>query len=68
MNLRGGPGAMELNDSQYQNGLRLIQGAEDAMQSVITSLKRHDEASRIRRGIEEIEATLKKIKRELRMG
>ena len=50
---------MELNDSQYQNGLRLIKGAEDAMQGVITSLKRHDEAARIRRGIEEIESVLK---------
>lgn len=59
---------MDLNDSQYQNGLRLAKGAEDAMQQVITSLRRHDEASRIRRGIEEVESMLKKVKRELRLG
>ena len=59
---------MDLNDSQYQNGLRLMKGANEAMQSVITGLKRHDEHSRIRRGIEEVEAALKKVKRELRMG
>jgi hypothetical protein len=59
---------MELRDSDYQSALRLVQGAADALQGVITSLKRHDEASRIRRGIEETEGILKKVKRDLRIG
>ena len=59
---------MDLQTSQYDNGLRLAKGAEDALQQLITCLKRHDEPSRIRRTIEEVEGLLKKIKRELRLG
>jgi hypothetical protein len=59
---------MDLQESQYQNGLRLAKGAEDALQQVITCLKRHDEATRIRRAIEDVESLLKKVKRELRVG
>ena len=59
---------MDLQDSQYQNGLKFAKGAEDALQQVITCLKRHDEPSRIRRVIEDAESLLKKVKRELRVG
>jgi hypothetical protein len=59
---------MELNAGDYQAGLRLVQGAVDSLQAVVTSLKRQDEASRIRRGIEEAEGILKKVKRQLRIG
>jgi len=59
---------MDLHKSQYENGLRLAKGAEDALQQLITCLKRHDEPARIRRTIEDVESLLKKIKRELRVG
>jgi hypothetical protein len=59
---------MDLQESQYQNGLRLAKGAEDALQHLITCLKRHDEPARIRRVIEDVEGLLKKVKRELRVG
>jgi hypothetical protein len=59
---------LDLKDSQYQAGLRLLVGANDALQHVGTCLKRHEEASRIRRGIEELEGILKKMRRELGIG
>ncbi len=59
---------MDLSDSQYRSGLRLMKGAEVAVLSVVNNLKRQEEQSRLRRGIEEIETILKKVKRELRIG
>jgi len=59
---------MELKDSQYQGGLRLLKGVDDALQQLVSCMKRKDEPSRIRRGIEEIEALLKKVKQEMRLG
>ena len=59
---------MEVKDSQYDNGLKYAKGAEDALQQLITCLKRKDEPSRIRRVIEDAETLLKKVKRELRVG
>jgi len=59
---------MDLQASQYDNGLRLAKGAEEALQQLMTCLKRHDEPTRIRRAIEDVESLLKKVKRELRVG
>ncbi len=59
---------MELHESQYQNALKLAKGAEDALQQLVTCLKRHDEPSRIRRVVEDVEVILKKVKREMRVG
>ncbi|MDP3909772.1 MAG: hypothetical protein Q8Q14_05230 [Gemmatimonadales bacterium] len=59
---------MELKAGDYSAGLRMVQGAVEALQAVVTSLKRQDDASRIRRGIEEAEFILKKVKRQLRIG
>jgi len=59
---------MDLQESQYQNAIRLAKGAEDALQQLLTCLKRHDEPARIRRTIEDVEILLKKVKRELRVG
>jgi hypothetical protein len=64
----GGLTTMELKDGQYQVGLRLLKGADDALQQVASRLKRKDEPANIRRGIEEVEALLKKVKQELRIG
>jgi ppGpp synthetase/RelA/SpoT-type nucleotidyltranferase len=58
---------MDLQASQYQSALRLAQGAEDALQQLMTRLKKHDEPTRIRRAIEDVESLLKKVKRELRV-
>ncbi len=60
--------AMELHESQYQNALKLAKGADDALQQLMTCLKRHDEPSRIRRVIEDVEVILKKVKRGMRVG
>jgi hypothetical protein len=59
---------MELKPSQYEAALRMVKTADEALLSVLSSLKRHDEASRIRRGIEEVESLLKKVKQELKIG
>jgi hypothetical protein len=59
---------VEVKASQYDNGLKYAKGAEDALQQLMTCLKRHDEPSRIRRVIEDAEVLLKKVKRELRVG
>ncbi len=59
---------MDVKESQYQNALKYAKGAEDALQQLMTCLKRHDEPSRIRRVIEDAEVLLKKAKRELRVG
>jgi hypothetical protein len=59
---------MELKPGQYEVALRLLKTADEALLSVLSSVKRHDDASRIRRGIEETESLLKKVKQELRIG
>ena len=40
---------VELKDSQYQGGLRLLGGAADALQQAVSSIKRREEHSTIRR-------------------
>lgn len=59
---------MELKDSQYQSGIKLLSSAQDALQMAISSMRRKEEASSLRRRIEEVELFLKKAKRELRLG
>jgi hypothetical protein len=59
---------VELKPGQYQAGLRLLKGVDSALQQLVGSMKRKDEAARIRRGIDEIEALLKKVKQEMRLG
>jgi BMFP domain-containing protein YqiC len=59
---------MELKDSQYQGGLRLLSGVETAVQQVMSGLRKREEKSTLRRRIEEVEALLKKAKRELGLG
>ncbi len=59
---------MDLNPNQYESALRFLKSANDAMSQVLSSCKRREEASRIRRRIEEVEAFLKKVKQELRIG
>lgn len=59
---------MELKPSQYEAALRILKTADEALLSVVSCVKRHEGASRIRRGIEETESLLKKVKQELRIG
>jgi hypothetical protein len=59
---------VEVKDGQYESGLKYAKGAEEALQQLMTCLKRRDEPSRIRRVIEDAETLLKKVKRELRVG
>ncbi|MDH4036631.1 MAG: hypothetical protein OEX18_02510 [Candidatus Krumholzibacteria bacterium] len=59
---------MELKPSQYQAAMRLLKSADEAILHVMSGCKRKDEASRLRRGIEEAESLLKKVKQELRVG
>ena len=56
---------MEIKDSQYQGGMKLVAGAEAALQQVASGLRRKEDKSQLRRRIEDVEAMLKKVKREL---
>jgi hypothetical protein len=58
---------LELKDSQYQAGLKLLTGVDAALQQVSSGLKRKEEASRLRRRIEEVEGLLKRVRKELRI-
>jgi hypothetical protein len=59
---------MELQPSQYAAALRLIKSTEEALDHLSACMRRKEELSRLRRGIEEVEALLKKIKNEIRLG
>ena len=56
---------MELKDGQYQSGVRLLSGVQDALSHAMSGMKRREERSVLRRRIEECEMLLKKVKREL---
>jgi hypothetical protein len=56
---------MDLKDSQYQTGIKLLQGVETAVQQAMGSMRRKEERSTLRRRIEEIDMLLKKVKREI---
>lgn len=58
----------ELKDGQYQAALKLLGNAEDALRHAMGGVKRKEEPRTIRRRVEEVEAYLKKAKRELRIG
>jgi len=59
---------MELKPSQYEASLRFLKSADEAVLAIIALCKRKEESSRIRRGLEEVESLLKKVKNELRIG
>jgi hypothetical protein len=59
---------MEIRPSQYEAALRFIKSADEALRHATASIKRREESSRIRRGIEEVESFLKKVKQELRIS
>jgi hypothetical protein len=59
---------VEIKDGQYQAALKLMNNAADALNHAMSGVKRKEEARTIRRRIEEVEAFLKKAKRELRIG
>jgi ppGpp synthetase/RelA/SpoT-type nucleotidyltranferase len=59
---------MELKDSQYQSGLKMLNGVEMALQQAISGVRKHEEHGTLRRRIEEVETLLRKVKRELRMA
>lgn len=59
---------METKPSQYEGALRLLKTASEALLQVMSHCKRREDASRIRRGIEEVESLLKKVKQEMRIG
>ena len=59
---------MELKPSQYEASLRFLKSADEAVLNLIALCKRKEEASRLRRGLEEVESLLKKVKHELKIG
>jgi len=59
---------MELKDSEYQSGLKLLGGVQDALQGAMAGCRRREEHSTLRRRIEELEMLLKKVKRQLRLS
>jgi hypothetical protein len=59
---------MELKDSQYQAGAKFVHSAIEALNQLSGGLKRKEEASQLRRRIDEVEGILKKIKREMRLS
>jgi translation initiation factor 2B subunit (eIF-2B alpha/beta/delta family) len=59
---------VELKDSQYQGAAKILNSAIEALHQAISALKRKEEASQLRRRIEEAEGIIKKAKRELRLS
>ncbi len=59
---------MELKDSQYQAGTKFINSAIEALHQLSGGMRRKEEASQLRRRIDEVEGILKKVKREMRLG
>jgi ppGpp synthetase/RelA/SpoT-type nucleotidyltranferase len=59
---------MEIKDNQYQAALKMLTGANDALQHAISGVRQREEARTVRTRIEEVESLLKKAKRELRIA
>jgi hypothetical protein len=59
---------MELKPSHYDAALKMLNSAQEALTQAMTSVKRRDESSILRRRIEEVEGFLKRVKRDLRLG
>lgn len=58
----------EIRDGQYQAAIKILGSAIEALHQAQTGCKRKEEASQLRRRIEEAEGIIKKAKRELRLG
>lgn len=58
----------ELKAGQYQAGLKMLTAADTALQHAMAGVRRHEETSRLRRRIEEVEGFIKKAKHELRLA
>jgi len=63
----GGLTAMELKKGEYQSALRLLSGAEDALQHALSATRRGEDNRKIGRDIEDLERLLKRAKRQLRL-
>lgn len=59
---------VELRVGQYQAGFKMLTAADVALQHAISSVKRQEDSSALRRRIEEVESFLKKAKHELKIG
>jgi hypothetical protein len=59
---------VELKDSQYMAAHKILGIAIEALHQAQSGLKRKEESSQLRRRIEEAEGTIKKAKRELKIG
>jgi len=59
---------VELKDSQYQTGAKILSSAIEALHQAISGLRRKEETTQLRRRIEEAEGIIKRAKRELRLS
>ena len=59
---------VELKDSQYQSGAKILASAIEALNQAISGIRRKEESIQLRRRIEEAEFIIKRAKRELRIG
>lgn len=59
---------MDLKPGQYQGGLKMLQGVEAAVQQAMSSMRRREDRSVLRRRLEEVESLVKKVKREVGVG
>jgi hypothetical protein len=58
---------VELKDSQYQAGIKILNSAVEALHQAMSGLKRKEESSQLRRRIDEVEGIIKRARRELRI-
>ncbi|MCH7549135.1 MAG: hypothetical protein IH969_06325 [Candidatus Krumholzibacteriota bacterium] len=59
---------VELRVGQYQAGFKMLTAADTALQHAMSSVKRQEDSSALRRSIEEVESFLKKAKQQLKIG
>jgi hypothetical protein len=57
---------MSLTDDQRDAALKALRNAEEALEYVVSGVKRGEEAATLRTRIEEVEAYLNKAKSELK--
>jgi hypothetical protein len=58
---------MELKKGEYQGALRMLSGAEDALQHALSATRRCEDNRKIGRSLEDAERLLKQAKRQLRL-
>jgi len=58
---------MELKTGEYQTALRILSGADDALQHAMSSVRRREDNRKIGRSLEDLERLLKLAKRQLRL-